>query len=115
MERFKASNDINLKLVEGKTLGLIGETGCGKSVLGLSIMRLLPRNTTIEGNIYYQGQDILKLNEDEMRLLRGKEIALIPQSPSTSLNPVLRIGTQIIEVLQLHKKAVKGKVPGNSC
>lgn len=107
--KIKASNDINLKLVEGKTLGLIGETGCGKSVLGLSIMRLLPRNTTIEGNIYYQGQDILKLNEDEMRLLRGKEIALIPQSPSTSLNPVLRIGTQIIEVLQLHKKLSKEK------
>ncbi|MBC7335109.1 MAG: ABC transporter ATP-binding protein, partial [Clostridia bacterium] len=99
----KAADDINLDITEGKTVGLIGETGCGKSVLGLAILRLLPRNASVEGSIYYRGQDILEMNEREMRRLRGKEIALIPQSASTSLNPVLRVGAQIAETLEFHR------------
>ena len=100
----KAADGISLNIAKGKTLGLIGETGCGKSVLGLSILRLLPGNASIEGKIYYKGQDILQLSEKEMRSLRGKEIALIPQNPSASLNPVLKVGLQIAEVLRLHQK-----------
>jgi len=88
----KAINKLDLEIREGETLGLIGETGCGKTVLGLSIMRLLPRNVKIEGGILYGGNDLLKLSEETMRGIRGKEIALIPQNPSTSLNPVLKVG-----------------------
>jgi peptide/nickel transport system ATP-binding protein len=105
--RVKAADDINLDIAEGKTVGLIGETGCGKSVLGLSILRLLPRNAGIEGKICYKGQDILRLSGEQIRRLRGKEIALIPQSPSTSLNPVLKTGVQITEALQLHQKLAR--------
>ncbi|MCR4419014.1 MAG: ABC transporter ATP-binding protein [Clostridia bacterium] len=99
----KAADDINLDITEGKTVGLIGESGCGKSVLGLSIFRLLPGNARIEGSIYYRGQDLLRMSEAEMRRLRGRELALIPQSPSTSLNPVLTAGVQIAEALRLHQ------------
>ncbi|KUK35672.1 MAG: Oligopeptide ABC transporter ATP-binding protein, partial [Thermacetogenium phaeum] len=108
----KVADDINLDIAEGRTVGLIGETGCGKSVLGLSILRLLPPNASIEGKINYKGQDILQLGEEQMRRLRGKEIALIPQSPSTSLNPVLKIGVQITEALQLHRKLTREKAEG---
>jgi peptide/nickel transport system ATP-binding protein len=94
-------------------LGLIGETGCGKTVLGMSIIRLLQPSTRIQGRIIYKGRDLLELKEEEMRLLRGKEIAMILQNPTTSLNPVLKVGDQIAEVLQLHmgldKKQAKAK------
>ena len=94
-------------------MGLIGETGCGKTVLGMSIIRLLQPSTRIQGRIIYKGRDLLELKEEEMRLLRGKEIAMILQNPTTSLNPVLKVGDQIAEVLQLHmgldKKQAKAK------
>jgi len=108
----KAVNGIDLDIQDGRIVGLIGETGCGKSVLGLSILRLLPRNAEIRGKVFYKGQDILKLTEEEIRRLRGKEVALIPQNPSTSLNPVLKIGTQIAESLQLHRRLPREKAWG---
>ncbi len=98
----KAVNSVDLKIGDPERLGLIGETGCGKTVLGMSIIRLLQPNTRVEGRIVYKGRDLLDLPEEEMRLLRGKEIAMILQNPTTSLNPVLKVGDQIAEVLRLH-------------
>jgi peptide/nickel transport system ATP-binding protein len=100
----RACDRVSLDIPAGKTVGLIGETGCGKSVLGMSILRLLPRNAAINGEIHYKGEDILTMGLDRLRHLRGKEIALLPQSPSTSLNPVLKIGFQIAQGLHLHRK-----------
>jgi len=99
----RAVDGVNLEIGKNETLGLIGETGCGKTVLGLSILRLLPENTTIEGKILYQGIDLLKLSEDEIREIRGREIAMIFQNPLTSMNPVLTIGAQISEPFVLHQ------------
>lgn len=98
----KAVDAVDLKIENRERLGLIGETGCGKTVLGMSIIRLLPPSTRIEGRIIYKGRDLLDLKEEEMRLLRGKGIAMILQNPTTSLNPVLKVGDQIAEVIQLH-------------
>jgi peptide/nickel transport system ATP-binding protein len=80
----QAVNDVDLDIGEGETLGIIGETGCGKTILGLSILRLLSENTKVEGRILYKGEDLLKLSEDEMRKIRGKEIAMIFQNPLSS-------------------------------
>jgi len=93
----KAVNTVDLEIENGERLGLIGETGCGKTVLGMSIIRLLQPATKVEGKIVYKSKDILKLSEEEMRKIRGKEIAMILQNPTTSLNPVLKVGDQIAE------------------
>lgn len=103
----KAVDTVDLQIAKGERVGLIGETGCGKTVLGMSIVRLLQPSTTIEGSILYRGRDILQLNEEDMRRLRGKEISMILQNPTTSLNPVLKIGDQIAEAIQLHQKLGK--------
>jgi len=109
----KAVNTVDFEMKENEKLGLIGETGCGKTVLGMSIIRLLQLATKIEGEIWYKGKDLLKLSEEEMRKIRGKEIAMILQNPTTSLNPVLKVGDQIAEAIQLHqglaKRAAKEK------
>jgi peptide/nickel transport system ATP-binding protein len=96
---------ISFSLQAGETLCLVGESGCGKSVTALSILRLLPRATTrIDGGrILFEGQDLLHLDDAAMRALRGNRISMIFQEPMTSLNPVLTIGRQIGEVLQLHR------------
>ncbi len=99
-----AVNGISYTLNEGETLGVVGESGSGKSVHALSIMGLLPvpPGKVEGGEVIFQGRDLLKLPRDEMRLVRGAEIAMVFQDPMTSLNPVLTIGTQITEALKLH-------------
>ena len=109
----KAVNTVDLEIANGERLGLIGETGCGKTVLGMTIIRLLQPAIKIEGKIWYKGKELLRLSEEEMRKIRGKEIAMILQNPTTSLNPVLKVGDQIAEAIRLHqgldKRAAKEK------
>ena len=99
-----AVDSVSYTLDEGETLGVVGESGCGKSVHALSIMRLIPipPGKIARGNVIFRGQDLLKLSEEEMRFMRGSQIAMIFQDPMTSLNPVLTVGTQITEALKLH-------------
>jgi oligopeptide transport system ATP-binding protein len=98
-----AVNGVSYKLHEGETLGVVGESGCGKSVHSMAIMGLLPQPpAVVEGVVNFRGRDLLKLSRDEMRLVRGAEIAMVFQDPMTSLNPVLTIGRQITEALKLH-------------
>lgn len=99
-----AVNGISLHLNEGETLGLVGESGCGKSVSMLSVLRLIPQppGKIVGGEVWFEGKDLLKVNEDEIRKIRGNKIAMIFQDPMTSLNPVLTIGQQLGEPLMLH-------------
>ncbi len=89
---------------EGETLGIVGESGCGKSVSVLSVMRLIPQppGKIVDGEVIFDGRDLLELSDDEIRRVRGNKIAMIFQDPMTSLNPVLTIGRQIGEALELH-------------
>jgi oligopeptide transport system ATP-binding protein len=104
-----AVNGVSLDLDEGETLGLVGESGCGKSVTNLAVMRLLPKPAgKIEGGeVFFDGQDLMSLDESEMRDLRGKEIAMIFQDPMTSLNPVLTIEEQMVETIRAHRRVSK--------
>lgn len=99
-----AVNGVSYQLKEGETLGVVGESGSGKSVHALAIMGLIPSppGKITSGQVLFEGRDLLKLSDDQMRLVRGKEIAMVFQDPMTSLNPVLTIGTQITEALKLH-------------
>ena len=100
-----AVNNVSFNIAEGETLGIVGESGSGKSVTSLAIMGLIPSppGKVEAGEVLFEGRDLLKLKPDQMRLIRGKEIAMIFQDPMTSLNPVLTIGTQITESLKLHE------------
>jgi oligopeptide/dipeptide ABC transporter ATP-binding protein len=100
-----AIDGVSFEIAEGKTLGLVGESGCGKSVTSLSIMRLIPSppGKIVGGEILYRGRDLLKLNNEEMRKIRGNEISMIFQEPMTSLNPVFTVGNQIGEAIRLHQ------------
>ncbi len=100
----KAVNGIDLSLDKGDTLGLVGETGAGKTTTALGVMGLVPNppGKVISGEIFYNGEDLLKKSNAEMRKIRGGEISMIFQDPMTALNPVLRVGDQIAEVIQLH-------------
>ena len=102
----RAVNGVSFDIEQGKTLGLVGESGCGKSVTALSAMRLLPKGTgeIVGGNVLYRGKDIADIADDDMRQIRGNEISMIFQEPMTSLNPVFTIGDQIIEGIRLHQK-----------
>ena len=100
-----AVNGVNLTVKRGKTLGLVGETGAGKTTTALSVMRLLPKKIGLirSGEIILDGQDVLKLTEGDMRLIRGDTVSMIFQDPMTSLNPVITVGKQIRESLELHR------------
>lgn len=100
----KVVSDLNFSIEESGIFGLAGESGCGKSITALSIMGILPSNATAQGNIFFRDKDLLKLDRESMRQLRGKDISMIFQEPMTSLNPVLTIGYQIAEVLTTHLK-----------
>lgn len=100
----KAVDDVSFHLDEGETVGLVGESGCGKSVTALSLLKLIPNppGRIVGGEIIFEGRDILNLKPDELRAVRGGRIGMIFQEPMTSLNPVLTIGRQITEPLKLH-------------
>ena len=101
-----AVDGVTYDVEEGETLGLVGESGCGKSVSALSILRLIPNppGKIVGGEIIFEGHDILKMSEEEVRHIRGNRIAMVFQEPMTSLNPVLTIGRQLTEALELHLK-----------
>ena len=100
----KAVDGITYDLDEGETIGLVGESGCGKSVSALSLLRLIPTppGRIVDGEVWFEGENLLKVDEDEIRHIRGNRIAMIFQEPMTSLNPVLTIGRQLTEALELH-------------
>ena len=100
----RAVDDVSFKIDKGKVLGLVGESGCGKSVTALSLMRLIPQpGRIISGEIFFDGRDLLKLGNEEIRKLRGNRMAMVFQDPMTSLNPVFTIGNQISEIFRVHK------------
>jgi oligopeptide/dipeptide ABC transporter ATP-binding protein len=98
--------DVSLSIYPGQTVALVGESGCGKSVTAMSVLRLIPSppGRVLGGRVLYGGRDLLRLSEQEMRRVRGKEIAMIFQEPMTSLNPVFTIGDQIAEAVTLHQR-----------
>jgi oligopeptide/dipeptide ABC transporter ATP-binding protein len=100
----RAVDGVSYDIEEGETVALVGESGCGKSVSALSIMRLVaePAGRIVAGEIRFKGRDLLKLSEEEMREVRGRDIAMVFQEPMTSLNPVLTIGRQLTEGLEIH-------------
>ena len=99
----RAVNHVNLELNKGEVLGLVGETGAGKTTTALTILRLLPRYTSeVEGEVFFEEKDILKLSEKEVREIRGQKISMIFQDPMTSLNPVYTVGEQIADVIRFH-------------
>ena len=105
----RAVDGVSYDLTEGETLGLVGESGCGKSVSALSILRLIayPPGKIIGGEIFFEGKNLLKISEGDIRGIRGNQIAMIFQEPMTSLNPVLTIGLQVGEALELHRNMNK--------
>ena len=109
----RAVDGIDFHVDRGEIMGLVGESGCGKSVTSLSIMRLIAKPGRIEaGEVLFDGENLLKLRDDEMREIRGDRISMIFQQPTSSLNPVWNVGRQIEEVLRIHR-GMKGKArPG---
>lgn len=110
----KVVSGLNLEIEEAEVFGLVGESGCGKSLTALSIMGILPQNAFAEGEIIFKDSNLLKLDRESMRKLRGKELAMIFQEPMTSLNPVLTVGYQVAEVLTTHIGLSKKKAMDNT-
>ena len=104
----KAVNDVSFYIDEGELLGLVGESGCGKSITALSLMRLIaPPGKIVGGEILFKGENILQFSDEKMREIRGNDVAMIFQDPMTSLNPVYTVGEQIAEALRLHRNLNK--------
>ena len=112
-----AVNGVSFQLESGKTLGLVGETGAGKTTIAKSILRILPelQSRIASGEIYLNGKDLLALSEKEMLKIRGSQIAMIFQDPMTALNPVKRIGDQIAQAVLLHNHVTKGEAKEKAC
>ena len=101
--KLRALNGVSLDVMPGEIFGVVGETGCGKTVTGLSVLRLLPKSASIvQGEILFQGQNLLHLSEKEMRRVRGSQIAMIFQNPGSSLNPVFTVESQMVEIIRRH-------------
>jgi len=109
MGRVKAAENICFDLHENETLALVGETGCGKSVVASTILQLLPNNASVRGRAIFAGRDLLALSEREMARLRGNEIAIVYQNPSLALNPIIRVGQQVAEPLQVHRSVSRSR------
>lgn len=104
----QAVNNLSYSIDKGSVLGIVGESGCGKSVSSMSVLRLVsPPGRIVQGKILFEGKNLLDLTEPQMRSIRGNQIALIPQDPMTSLNPVYTVGYQISEAIMLHQKVGK--------
>lgn len=102
---YQALHNVSLSLKKGEMLAIVGESGCGKTITAMSVLRLLASNAKItSGSIIYNGENILALPEKEMQRIRGREIALVPQDPMTSLNPLYTVGSQLLEVIETHQK-----------
>jgi peptide/nickel transport system ATP-binding protein len=98
----RAVDKVDLGLMPGRTLGIVGESGCGKTMLSRAILQLLPKRARLSGRVTFDGRDLATLSTEALRRLRGPELAVVFQDPMTSLNPVLTIGTQLVETLQAH-------------
>jgi peptide/nickel transport system ATP-binding protein len=114
--RVVAVDDVSLEIHPGKTLGVVGESGCGKSVTALSVMRLIPDppGRVLSGRVLFHGEDLLALPESRMREIRGNRIAMIFQEPMTSLNPVYTVGEQVAEAIRLHQGASRKEARARS-
>jgi len=102
--KLQALSGVSLEIARGEIFGIVGETGCGKTITGLSVLRLLPKSARVRGQILFDGQELLALSPAEMEMVRGGKIAMIFQDPSSSLNPVFTIGQQIERVIRQHLK-----------
>jgi oligopeptide/dipeptide ABC transporter ATP-binding protein len=111
----KAVRDVNIDLYPGETLGIVGESGCGKSVTAMSILGLVQRpGRIVGGEILFKGEDLIRMDPEDLREIRGRDIAMIFQDPLSSLNPVLRVGFQIDEAMKAHNKIEKMQVEGRT-
>lgn len=102
-----AVSDISFDIYKGEILGLVGESGCGKSTLGKALMRMLPANAEIKGEVVFDGQDVLEMSDRELRDFRGRRVSMIFQDPMTSLNPIQRIRDHLMEAIRVHEPDVK--------
>ncbi|MFW6119627.1 MAG: ABC transporter ATP-binding protein [Petrotogales bacterium] len=104
-----AAEDVNISMKEQETLGIVGESGCGKSTLGNAVLGILPKETTVEGKILFNGTDLLSMPRKKFRMIRGKDLSMIFQDPMTSLNPVMKLKNHFIETILTHKDVSKEK------